>query len=411
VIQGDEWFMIRQLFKEGLTISEIARRTGRDRKTVRRAINAPEQPAYRQRPPVASKLNPYKDYVRGRMEAGMTNAVKMHREISARGYDGEITILRQFMRPLREAAEQRAVMRFETPPGQQAQVDWASCGQGLCQGLYRAVYCFVMTLAFSRMTYIEFTWRADTRAFIRGHLNAFSYFGGITRTCLYDNLKSVNLAYVDGGPRLNPTFADFADTFSFRPRLCRPYRPQTKGKVGSGVGYVKGNFLLGDTFASLGELNTRARGWLDSVANVRIHGTTGEVPRRRFERERPLLVPLRPGMSFDTALYEPRRITRDCLVSYRGSRYSVPHHYADRQAMIRDPEDGTFEVMVSGHVVARHELSREKGKNIIIPAHYRGIDRQPIRRPARPPLVISPPALPVEARPLSVYESLAEVTG
>ena len=102
MIKGDEWFMIRQLFKEGLTISEIARRTGRDRKTVRRAINAPEQPAYRQRPPVASKLDPYKDYVRRRMEAGMTNAVKMYREISARGYDGEITILRQFMRPLRK---------------------------------------------------------------------------------------------------------------------------------------------------------------------------------------------------------------------------------------------------------------------------------------------------------------------
>jgi len=91
VIEGDEWFMIRQLFREGLTISEIARRTGRDRKTVRKAINSEWQPAYRQRPTVASKLDPYKDYVRRRMEAGMTNAVKMHREIKARGYDGEIT--------------------------------------------------------------------------------------------------------------------------------------------------------------------------------------------------------------------------------------------------------------------------------------------------------------------------------
>ena len=87
-----------------------------------------------------------------------------------------------------------------------------------------------MTLGYSRMMYIEFTWRADTRAFIRGHINAFAYFGGITRSCLYDNLKSVNLAYADGGPKLNPAFADFADTFSFKPRLCRPYRPQTKGK-------------------------------------------------------------------------------------------------------------------------------------------------------------------------------------
>ena len=113
MIQGDEWFMIRQLFREGLTISEIARRTGRDRKTVRRVINSEGQPAYKPRPVVASKLEPYKDYVKERMDAGMTNAVKMHREISARGYDGGLTILRQFMKPLRQAAEQRAVMRFE----------------------------------------------------------------------------------------------------------------------------------------------------------------------------------------------------------------------------------------------------------------------------------------------------------
>ena len=119
MIQGDEWFMIRQLFREGLTISEIARRTGRDRKTVRRVINSEGQPAYKPRPVVASKLEPYKDYVKERMDAGMTNAVKMHREISARGYDGGLTILRQFMKPLRQAAEQRAVMRFETAPAQQ----------------------------------------------------------------------------------------------------------------------------------------------------------------------------------------------------------------------------------------------------------------------------------------------------
>lgn len=403
--------MIRQLFREGLTISEIARRTGRDRKTVRKAISAPKQPAYKPRVSAESKLDPYKEYIDSRMDAGMTNAVKMHREIRARGYDGGQTILRQYMHPLRAAAEQKAVMRYETPPAQQAQVDWASCGRGLCQGLYRAVYCFVMTLAFSRMTYIEFTWRCDTRAFIRGHQNAFSYFGGITRTCLYDNLKSVNLAYENGGPRLNPVFADFADTFGFRPRLCRPYRPQTKGKVESGVGYVKGNFLLGDTFESLEEINTQARGWLETVANARVHGTTGEVPHKRFEREQPLLTPLRPGISFDTALYEPRRITRDCLVSYQGSRYSVPHHYADRQALIRDPEDGTFEVMVSGQAVVRHRLSADKGCNIIIPSHYKGLAPGPVRRPARPPLVIAPPAIPVETRPLSVYEALAEVAG
>ena len=225
------------------------------------------------------------------MDAGMTNAVKMHREISAKGYDGCVTVVRRFMHPLRQSADAIAIMRYETPPGEPAQVDWTSCGRGLCRGVLKTVYCFVMTLAYSRMMYIEFTWRADTRAFIRGHINAFAYFGGITSSCLYDNLKSVNLAYVDGGPRLNPAFADFADTFGFKPRLCRPYRPQTKGKVESGVGYVKGNFILGDTFESLDEINAAASGWLLTVANTRVQGTTGEVPQDRFGKERLLLAP------------------------------------------------------------------------------------------------------------------------
>lgn len=221
MIKGDEWFMIRQLHREYLTISEIARKTGRDRKTVRKVVNAAEQPVFKTRPTPPSKLDPYKVYIKSRVDAGMTNAVKMHRELGAMGYDGGVTVVRRFMPPLRQNANRGAIMRYETAPGEQAQVDWASCGRGLCQGILRTVYCFVMTLAYSRMMYIEFTWRADTRAFIRGHINAFAYFGGITKSCLYDNLKSVNLAYVDGGPRLNPAFADFADTFGFKPRLCR----------------------------------------------------------------------------------------------------------------------------------------------------------------------------------------------
>ena len=409
MIQGDEWFMIRQLHREGLTISEIARKTGRDRKTVRKAINSTGQPVFKTRPTPPSKLDPYKDYIKSRVDAGMTNAVKMHREISAKGYDGGVTVVRGFMRPLRRSADSRAIMRYETAPGQQAQVDWASCGRGLYQGVLRTVYCFVMTLGYSRMMYIEFTWRADTRAFIRGHINAFAYFGGITKSCLYDNLKSVNLAYVDGGPRLNPAFADFADTFSFRPRLCRPYRPETKGKVESGVGYVKGNFILGDTFESLDEINADAGCWLQTVANARVHGTTGEVPQDRFEKERLLLTPLRPGIGFDTALYEQRRITRDCLVSYRGSRYSVPHRYAERDATIRDTEDGAFEVMVDGQAIIRHKLSPTRGATVLISSHYRGLPAQAAIRPPKPPLLVGAPVLPVETRSLSVYEALAQV--
>ena len=117
MIQGDEWFMIRQLHREGLTISEIAR------KTVRKIINAAGQPVFKTRPAPSSRLDPYKDYIKSRVDAGMINAVKMHREISAMGYGGGVTILRQFMHPLRQNADRKAIMRYETAPGDQAQVD------------------------------------------------------------------------------------------------------------------------------------------------------------------------------------------------------------------------------------------------------------------------------------------------
>lgn len=173
----------------------------------------------------------------------MSNAVKMLKEIRAMGYTGGISILKEFMGPHRRKV--KAVQRYETPPGQQAQVDWGTCGKIYERGVLRTVYCFVMTLEYSRMMYVEFTLRSDTRAFIRGHLNAFAFFGGVVKTCLYDNLKSVKLATLEDRVRLNPAFADFACTFGFTPKMCRPYRPETKGKVESGIRYIKGNFLLG----------------------------------------------------------------------------------------------------------------------------------------------------------------------
>lgn len=402
MVKGDEWFMIRQMCREGLSISEIARRTGRDRKTVRKIIRAESQPVYKKRPQRPSQLDPHKAYVKERMEAGVTNSVKLLREIKVRGYTGSITILKDFMRPFRQ--RQKAVMRYETPPGYQAQVDWGTCGKIFHRGVLKTVYCFVMTLGYSRMAYVEFTVRCDTRAFIRCHINAFNFFSGVPKTCLYDNLKSVRLITSDDAARLNPTFLDFADQFGFEVKTCKPYRPETKGKVESGIGYVKGNFLLGETFSSLSELNASVLGWLNAVANVRLHGTTGEIPLERFAKEN--LNSLRPDMVFDTALYEQRKITVDCLVSYQGCRYSVPHKFAGSVATIRDHENGFFDVLVKEEVVATHTLSPVKGRTIFVSRHYEGIPQNESSLPQRLP-ILSPSYLPeVEERPLSVYESL-----
>jgi transposase len=401
LVRGDEYFMIRQMHRDGISIAEIARRTGRDRKTVRKVIRGQCTPAYGPRGKPVSKLDPFKPHIEKRIEAGVLNAVKILREIRAQGYGGGITIIKDFIRPRRQRA--KAVRRFETPPGYQAQVDWATCGKIIHQGVLRTVYAFVMTLSYSRMLYVEFMLRCDTRAFIRGHINAFDFFGGIAKTNLYDNTKCVRLATDETGVHLNPAFADFADTFGFAPRLCRPHRPQTKGKVESGVKYVKGNFLVGEVFENLDELNQRGRIWLKEVANIRVHGTTGEVPAERFKDE--LLSPIRPHMIFDTALYERRKITRDCLVSYQGSRYGVPHRFAGRECLIKDYEDGRFEVLVDSAVAIAHELSAQKGRTIITSRPYAGLKKDVSVHKRR--LVLLCPLPIVESRPLSIYESLA----
>jgi len=404
LIRGDEWFVIRQMHREGLSISEISRRTGHDRKTVRKMIASGSQPVYRPRSATtSSKLDPHRAYVLQRMKVGVNNAVKMLRELRARGYDGGITILKEFMRPHR--SREKAVARYETPPGYQAQVDWGTCGRIHEGGVLKTVYCFCMTLGHSRGMYVEFTTRCDTRAFIRGHVNAFSFFGGVTETCLYDNLKSVRLAMTKDGAKLNPTFVDFADTFGFVPKLCRPRRPQTKGKVESGIAYVKGNFLPGESFSSLAEMNGAALGWLNGVANVRVHGTTGEVPVERLVNER--LAPLRPSMVFDTALYQTRKITRDCLISYQGCRYSVPHKFAGRECLVRDNENGIFDIMVDGTVVTTHRRSEVRGKTIIVSRHYSGIKTSDTPAKATLPLLSVISAPQVEVRSLEVYQQLA----
>lgn len=400
MLNGEEMLDIKDLKRQGLNISQIAKLTGKDRKTVRKYLKRKEMPAYIVRPKQPSKLDPFKKYVESRMRDGMDNGEKMFRELIERGYDGKRTILLDFMRPLRKDSPE-AIIRYETPPGVQAQVDWGHCGKVFHEGKIRPLYCFVMTLGFSRMSYLEFTTRADTEHFMKCHINAFEYFGGVTEEILYDNVKSVIIRRMLSEPQYNPRFADFSSFYGFRSRLCKPYRPQTKGKVESGVKYVKRNFLLGERFESLDDINMSARVWLETIANKRVHGTTAEVPFERFRLEQ--LVPINAALPFDTSRHVLRRTTIDCLVSYAGARYSVPHIAAKRILLIKDRGDGCIRIFLNGDIIAAHMLGN-KGKTVIDPCHYRGIANVKSVRP-RVVHVHGLPSLPiVETRDLSIYE-------
>ncbi len=233
----EEQFMIREMYRKGISISEIARRTGRDRKTIRQVVNAPElAPTKHPRQAKVCKIDPYAPYLERRMAEGVFNARKLYGEIQAQGYPGKESKVREFVHERRPDKEPVGSVRFETAPGEQGQVDWGSFGFITHQGRTYRLYAFVMTLGWSRASYLRFTIASDTTWFIRCHLHAFAYLGGVPKRLLYDNLKSVVLRRdAEDVIQWNPRFLDFADVAGFSLQACKPYRPQTKGKVENGV--------------------------------------------------------------------------------------------------------------------------------------------------------------------------------
>jgi len=210
----------------------------------------------------------------------------LYAEIKLRGYTGSESQVRAWAHPLRETRLPQATVRFETEPGQQAQVDWGHFGTIHHQGRQKRLCAFVMTLGWSRTMYLEFTTATDEAAFLRCHLHAFRYFGGVPREIVHDNLKTAVLARDGTGAiHWNPRYLDLAHCYGFSPRACQPYRAQTKGKVESGIKYVRGNFWVGLTYKDLADLNYQALAWLNTVANVRVHGTTHEIPFARLALE------------------------------------------------------------------------------------------------------------------------------
>lgn len=265
----EDRFMIKDLYRAGVSVSDIARRTGHDRKTVRRSIAAPVLPAQPPtRAPRPCKIDPYVPYLQQRLALGVFNARKLFAELQQRGYPGRESQVRAWVQVRRPPTVPTATLRFETAPGEQAQCDWGHFGAIRAAGVQRRLYGFIMTLGFSRVMYLEFTLSLDMAWWLRCHQHAFAYFGGVPRTVLHDNLKSAVLGRdPDGTIRWNPRYLDFAAHVGFTPRACAPYRPQTKGKVENGVGYVRRNFWVGLEFRDLADLNGQSVAWLDGTAN------------------------------------------------------------------------------------------------------------------------------------------------
>lgn len=311
--------LLRCYLDQGLTKRAIARQLGISPDTLYRWILKGEldrdvdvdPPRYAPRVAVSTKLDDYKAIIETRLKAfPELSAVRLLEEIRAAGYEGGYTQLREFVRALRPR-EEEPLVRFETPPGHQAQVDFADFTLP-----WGKRYALLVVLGYSRLLWVRFFRRKDMRALLSGLEAAFAFFCGVPRELLFDQMRSVITKdeRLSGGKLLhNAEFLRFTTHWGFTPRACRPYRAKTKGKVERPVSYLRRNFFYGREFLNDGDLNDQVEQWLGRTANVRVHGTTQERPWARFEgSERALLQPLapRPYRSLVLVPVEPQKPVR-----------------------------------------------------------------------------------------------------
>ncbi len=401
MIRSESISMIREKAQEGKNAYVIGKELGISKNTAKKYMerDSSEPAKY---PSRGSKLDPYKPEIHRLMAAGVFNCVVIMERISELGYDGKISILKDYVSPFRPAKQIPATLRYETRPGYQAQMDWGICQYIDEQGIEHKVPAFAMILAYSRMRYVEFTKRCDLFSLERCILNAFEYFGGVPETVLTDNMKTVIIRRESGKPVWNSGFLDFSNDLGFVPKVCQVRRPKTKGKVERLVDYVKDNFMPGRTFTDIEDLNRQVMIWCEKV-NAKASCTTGKTAYQALLEES--LCGLPDLKITDRYRYESRLVSRDGFVSYDGVRYGVPWEYSGKKVTVR-AKKGIIEVFNGLQVIATHKNEANSGRIIFLEGQYQGLAE-------KHGLTFLPAArqtgVEVEKRSLTVYEDLLEV--
>lgn len=390
MLTREDYLVIKTLHDHGVYQKDIAAELGVHPKTVSRVLKRGEAPS-RERKRRGSKLDPYKAKVDRLLSEGVWNAVVILREIQQDGYDGGLTILRDYIRPKRALRPGRATVRFETEPGQQLQSDWGEITMDI-GGQPTKVYFIVNQLSYSRRFHFWCTDSQDAEHTYEGLIRSLEYFGGVPEEVLVDNQKSAVLKPSRRGqPVFNERFLDLAAHYGFTPRACRPYRARTKGKDERMVGYIKQHFFVRyRTFESWAHLNQLAERWLAEEADQRVQGTVKEVVAERFRRERPFLRPF-PAQRYDTSYLEVRKVALDAYIDVRGNRYSVPAGLVGQTVTVRIGLDGQLRVYHDERLVAHHRLRGASEGWMTVPEHHAALWAE----------------LKVEQRPWQVYEEAA----
>ncbi len=338
----------RILQAKGYRQREIAEMLDVSERTVRNYLTNPPTP--RKKGKRSSKLDSFVGTIKAVIgENPFYNCELLYEDLHRAGYQGRKTILRDLVSRVRKEIITEAVIRFETVPGQQAQVDWKEFGQRRVNGIHRKLYAFTMTLGYSRTPFIRYTTDMKQDTLLSCHIDAFHYFGGIPRTILYDNMKTAFSADTDGVFHPQKSLMSLASHYGFVPERCRVRRPQTKGKVERMIGYLDNNFWMRvkDGDLEIDQLNEDVLRWIDSIKDNPIGGI-GESRAERFERDRVELLPL-PARDLDVRLSIPCTVNRESMITYETNRYSVSPEFISRTVELRvDRRCGRAEVFFEG---------------------------------------------------------------
>jgi len=322
------------LQRQGFTQKQIAEKIGVCDRTVRNYLS--QKPRERRKSSRCSKLDPFKPLILSLINPDpFFNNILIFNKIKKLGYSGKLSILRDFTRDQRKVLIQDAVIRFETEPGLQAQVDWKEFGSQIINGVKIKLYAFVMILGYSRNQFTLFTTSMKQTVVLQAHVLAFQYFGGVPKEILYDNMTTAFHLNADKEFVPNKKLLSLACHYRFTPKRCKVRRPQTKGKVERGIGYLSGNFFKGldKDNLDMDYLNEKVLQWQDEIKHNPIR-ELGESREVRFLREQPFLTPL-PVIEYDCRDIQEVKISRESFFHFEGNRYSMPPFYIGKDLTLK----------------------------------------------------------------------------
>ena len=332
-----DWIAVKRLFKRGAKIKQIAKQLKMSKNTVKALLRLEAEPKY-ERTVNVSKIDPFKDQIRSWFLGPEYDFIgtRIYKELLKIGYSGSITPLYRFLKTLKDEKKdvsKKATVRIETPPGDQAQFDWSPYKMVIDNEI-KEVYCFTMVLCICRMKSVVFSLTCDAEAIYEAIQELFADLGGVTQELVIDNPKSLVLDN-DGEnePKFNLNALRLAAHLGTELNPCNPYRARTKGKIEKPYQYIEEQFVKGNTFKSMTELNIAGKEFVRNWCK-QVHGTTKRIPEEFFKEEQPYLLPL-PDKRFINETLIKRSVSLDSLVSIGTNKYSVPVKYVGKEVQYR----------------------------------------------------------------------------